>query len=207
MHQQSDNIDLTFRGNPDGNAFTMALASGVMRLFGWRPVGILPDVPKFVVIGAPHTSNWDFILSMVFIAAVGVRAYWMAKHTLFRFPYGWFFSALGGVPINRTANFNVVEQAVQEFSRRDKFILGITPEGTRSRVDYWKSGFYYIARAAKAPILLCFFDYRRKQIGFGPLLWPGEDPEADLEIIRAFYADKTAKHPEKFGEIRFRPRS
>ena len=203
---QPHNIDLTFRGNPEGNSFIMALGKGMLRLFGWRPVGIYPDTTKFVAVGVPHTSNWDFVIGMVFIAAVGVRAYWMAKHSLFRPPFGWLFYALGGIPINRSANFNVVEQAAQEFERRDKFVLGITPEGTRSRTEYWKSGFYHIARGAKVPIVLCFFDYRRKQIGIGPLLWPGDEVEADLEIIRAFYADKTGKYPEKVGEIRFRPR-
>jgi len=199
------NFEPAFRGNPAGNKLIMALARGALRLFGWRLVGLYPEYPKFVAIGAPHTSNWDFILAMLIIAGFGVRASWMAKHTLFRPPFGWFFYALGGIPIDRSSPHNVVEQAAAAFAKNETLIIGITPEGTRSRVAYWKSGFYHLARLAEVPIVMCYFDYGRKQTGLGDILQPSGNIEADMEFIKAFYTDKMARHPDKFGQVRVKP--
>ncbi|NIP24559.1 MAG: glycerol acyltransferase [Phycisphaerae bacterium] len=202
MTSKKDTIAETFRGNPEGDRFIMKSAQLIMRLFGWRVVGIFPDVPKFVTIGAPHTSGWDLPLGIGIIAAFGVKVCWMAKDSLFRPPLGWLLRALGGLPIDRNARHNVVDQIVQQFKKHDQFILGLTPEGTRRRVKYWKTGFYYIAYKANVPIVLGFFDYRRKICGIGPSIMPSGDIEADIAIIKDFYADITAKHPEKFGEIK-----
>jgi 1-acyl-sn-glycerol-3-phosphate acyltransferase len=177
------------------------LARRILALFGWRLVGALPATPKYVIIAAPHTSNWDFIVAILAAAAFGLRINFMMKDELFRPPWGWFFRALGGIPINRRSNNNVVQQMVQRFAERERLALVIPPEGTRSKVTKWKTGFYYIALGAGVPILLGFADFARKQVGFGPLITPTGDIEADLAGIRAFYSGIVGKRPELFGEI------
>jgi 1-acyl-sn-glycerol-3-phosphate acyltransferase len=177
------------------------LARRILALFGWRLVGALPATPKYVIIAAPHTSNWDFIVAILAAAAFGLRINFMMKDELFRPPWGWFFRALGGIPINRRSNNNVVQQMVQRFAERERLALVIPPEGTRSKVTKWKTGFYYIALGAGVPILLGFADFARKQVGSGPLITPTGDIEADLAGIRAFYSGIVGKRPELFGEI------
>jgi 1-acyl-sn-glycerol-3-phosphate acyltransferase len=177
------------------------LARRILALFGWRLVGALPATPKYVIIAAPHTSNWDFIVAILAAAAFGLRINFMMKDELFRPAWGWFFRALGGIPINRRSNNNVVQQMVQRFAERERLALVIPPEGTRSKVTKWKTGFYYIALGAGVPILLGFADFARKQVGFGPLITPTGDIEADLAGIRAFYSGIVGKRPELFGEI------
>ncbi len=182
-----------------------SLSRFILRLFGWKIVGQPPSEPKFVLIGAHHTSNWDLPLAMLVLWALEIDARWVAKHTIFRGPAAWFFRRMGGVPLNRETTENFVESVVEEFDRRDEFVLVIAPEGTRSRVDFWRTGFYYIALQARVPIAWGFVDFMRKGGGVGPLLWPSGDLEADLAKMREFYAEKTGKRPEKHGEIRARP--
>lgn len=181
------------------------LARGLLRLVGWTVVCEPSEIPpKYVLIGVPHTSNWDFPLGMLGLVALGVRRDWVGKHTLFKPPLGWFMRALGGIPLDRTRRHNFVEQVIAAFDEADEMAIALTPEGTRSHTPYWKTGFYYIAVGAGVPIVLGFIDYAEKRVGFGPLLEPTGDIDADLEIIRGFYADKTGKRPEKKGEIRIR---
>ena len=183
------------------------LASGLLRIVGWRVVDELPQRPaRYVLIGAPHTSNWDFPIGMLAIVALGVRRNWVGKHTLFRPPLGWLMRALGGVPIDRTQRHNFVDQVVEAFRESDEMVIALTPEGTRGHTEYWKTGFYYIALGAGVPIVLGFIDYRRRRIGLGRILDPGGDLDADMARIRDFYADKTGKKPENKGEIRAAPR-
>jgi len=182
-----------------------AVARAFLRVIGWRTTGRAPDHPRFVLIAAPHTSAWDLPMFLACAYAMGVRVHWTGKHTIFRFPFGALFRALGGVPIDRRANHNVVEQMVREFEKRERFVLAIQPEGTRKRMPYWKSGFYFIARGAGVPIAMTYLDYERKEGGFGPLLFPSSDVDADVRAIHSFYADKKGKHPERFGNIAFRP--
>jgi 1-acyl-sn-glycerol-3-phosphate acyltransferase len=174
-------------------------------LFGWKVVGQHPSEPKFVLIGAYHTSNWDLPLAILIMWALKIDARWVAKHTIFRGPAGWLFRRLGGVPLNRETTENFVESVGEEFDKREEFVLVLAPEGTRSRVEYWRTGFYYIALRAGVPIALGFVDSPRKEVGLGPLLWPSGDLEADLAKMRDFYSDKTGIRPEKHGEIRARP--
>jgi 1-acyl-sn-glycerol-3-phosphate acyltransferase len=129
---------------------------------------------------------------------------WMGKDSLFRGPFGFFFRAVGGLPIDRSASHNVVDQVVHEFNTRERMKLVIAPEGTRKQTDHWKSGFYHIARGAQVPVVLGFIDYKHKLCGVGPTLQLSGDVEADMRIIRAFYAPITGKHPEQTGEIRLR---
>jgi len=175
------------------------LAFSFLKVFGWRLEGRLPEVDKLVVIAAPHTSNWDLPVLLSVAFALGVKACWLGKHTLFRRPFGFLFSWMGGIPVYRSASKNMVAQSVEMFRNSEKLILTIPPEGTRSKVSYWKSGFYYIALGAGIPIAMAFIDYKRKVSGVGPTLYPTGNIEADMEVIRNFYANVTAKYPDKAG--------
>ena len=184
------------------------IARALLRLVGWEVVDEPPERPaKYVLIGAPHTSNWDFPIGMLALIGLGVKRNWVGKHTLFRPPLGWLMRALGGVPLDRTKRHNFVEQVVAAFDGTDEMVIALTPEGTRSHTPYWKTGFYYIALGAGVPIILGFIDYPRKRIGLGPVFRPTGDLDADLDRIRDFYADKTGKKPENEGEIRAPPRA
>lgn len=177
----------------------------VLSLFGWRIEGHLPNYPKMIVVGVPHTSNWDGFVLMLATFGLRSRMLWLGKHTLFRGPLGPFSRLLGGVAINRNTTKNAVEQVVQVFNEREKMVLVIAPEGTRKRAEYWKTGFYYIALGAKVPLALGFLDYPRKRVGIGPTVMPTGDIEKDLEVLRTFYADKVGHHPERMGPIALPP--
>jgi len=173
------------------------LAFSFLKVFGWRLEGRLPDVDKLVVIAAPHTSNWDLPVLLSLAFALRAKACWLGKHTLFRRPFGFLFRWMGGIPVYRSASKNMVAQSVEMFCNCEKLILTIPPEGTRSKVSHWKTGFYYIALGAGTPIAMAFIDYKRKASGVGPTLYPTGDIEADMEVIRNFYATVTAKYPDK----------
>lgn len=173
------------------------LAILFLKMIGWRREGSLPRVPKYVIILAPHTSNWDLPIGLAIAFALKLRGYWLGKDELFQWPLRGFFRWLGGIPIDRSRSGDIVMQVVKIFKERVNFIVVLTPEGTRKKVTYWKSGFYYIARCAAVPIVLAFLDYRCKAGGVGPVFYPTGDREADMEYIRAFYATVTGKHPEK----------
>jgi len=161
---------------------------------GWRLEGELPDVPKLVLIVAPHSSWWDGIWGLLFKVALGADISFMAKRELFHGPLGGLLRKLGGVPIERAAAADVVEQMVARFGSSERLWLGIEPEGTRKAVSKWKSGFWHIARQAGVPILPGYFDYPRKVIGLGPLFVPGDDKDADIVKLRAFYRPYKGKH-------------
>jgi 1-acyl-sn-glycerol-3-phosphate acyltransferase len=180
------------------------LANMILRLFGWRAVGSLADHPKCVIVVAPHTSNWDFPILMLVKIALRLKVAWMGKHTLFRPPFGWIMRWLGGIPIDRSARNNVVEQAVEAFRTHDRMMLAIPPEGTRKRAPYWKSGFYHIAIGAQVPIAFGFADYRRKVGGIGGVIMPSGNVDADMAQIREFYSAIIGKQPDQFGEIRLK---
>jgi len=180
------------------------LANMVLKLFGWRAEGSLADYPKCVIVVAPHTSNWDFPVLMLVKIALGLKVSWMGKHTLFRPPFGWIMRRLGGLPIDRSARHNIVEQAVESFRARDRLLLAIPPEGTRKRAPYWRSGFYHIALGAQVPLALAYADYRRKVGGIGHVFVPSGDVDADMAVIRNFYSGIVGKRPDQFGEIRLK---
>ena len=180
------------------------ITRGILRLFGWRIVGELPPHPKMIIIGGPHTSNWDFPLAMLTAPSLGVRIHWLGKHTLFRFPFGWFMRLLGGIPVDRTRAQGIIPQSVEAFEEADSLVLVITPEGTRSRRDHWKSGFYRIARAARVPVVLVGVDGGRKTIEVGPDEIPGEDVKAYMDRVRAYYADHRGVRPDRVGQIRLK---
>jgi 1-acyl-sn-glycerol-3-phosphate acyltransferase len=182
-----------------------ALARGLYRLAGWRVEGTAPNFPKMLVIGAPHTSNWDGIHMLALSTSLGIRMYWLGKHTLFKPPFGPIMRAVNGIPVNRESTKNGVEQVVEIFKEREKFVLIIAPEGTRKKVDYWKTGFYYIAQGAIVQIVLAYVDAPHRRVGLGPAIMPSGDIEADFEIFRAFYADKEGHHRDKKGTVALSP--
>ncbi len=173
------------------------LAFAFLKVFGWRVEGRLPDLNKLVVIAAPHTSNWDFPVLLSVAFALRTKACWLGKHTLFQGPFGFLSTWMGGIPVYRSASQNMVAQSVEMFRNSERLILAIPPEGTRGKVSHWKTGFYYIALGAEIPIAMAFIDYKRKASGVGPTIQPTGDIEADMEIIRNFYANVTAKYPDK----------
>jgi len=181
------------------------LAEFLLKVFGWQVEGQLPDEPKYVLIGAPHTSNWDFAVMLAVAFAFRLKLFWLGKDTLFRWPLGGIARWLGGIPIDRSQPHGVVAQAVQTYRNSAKLVMLIPPEGTRKRTTAWKTGFYYIALGAEVPIVLGFADFRRKVAGLGPVLMPSGDIQADMQLIRAFYINVTGKFPQAAGEITVTP--
>lgn len=175
-----------------------SIGRAVLRLSGWAFEGPLPSSRRYVLIAAPHTSNWDFVYMMAMSWVTGVRLSWMGKASLFVFPFGLLFRALGGIPIRRDRRTSLVEQCAQRFAERPDLVLAVPAEGTRSHGATWRSGFYHIARRAEVPVVLGYLDYSRRRGGLGPELRPSGDVRADMDFVRAFYADKTARYPARF---------
>jgi 1-acyl-sn-glycerol-3-phosphate acyltransferase len=148
---------------------------------GWKLEGKIPDLRKCVIIGAPHTSNWDFFFGVLYKLYYGLNIHFLIKKELFRFPFRWVFRYIGGKIINS-----------------EDFHLAIAPEGSRKAVMVWKRGFYHIAKKAGVPIVLGYMDYRRKVVGVGPVFYPGTDIEEDMKNIALFYSTIQAKYPANF---------
>jgi 1-acyl-sn-glycerol-3-phosphate acyltransferase len=190
----------TVYNTPVLTALLQWLSLFILGIIGWRVEGRLPNIPKFVAI-ATHTSNWDFPMMLLLAFALRTNISVLGKASLFRWPFGLFFRWCGCIPIDRTKSAHVVETTIRLFGESERLILVVSPEGTRKKVRYWKTGFYYIAQGAHVPIVLSFIDYRRKAAGIGPLITPTGDIEADIEIIRSFYAQVSGKYPEKSGRV------
>lgn len=178
------------------NAVAEAIGHGVFRLMGWRIEGQLPPLDKFVVIGAHHTSNWDFVLFIAAKFILRLNARWFGKHSIFRWPFAGLMRRWGGIPIQRHLTLNQVEQAVQAFAENREFILVLSPEGTRKRVERWKMGFYHIARGAGVPVVPAALDYRNRRIVIGELFHTTGDATADLRRLLAFYLPYEPKKPD-----------
>ena len=178
-----------------------AVARLVLWLGGWRPDGAAPREPRYVLIAAPHTSNWDFIWVLAFAWALEVDIRWVGKEEMFRWPFGGLMRWLGGIPVRRKARANQVEQLAERLRAAEALVLVVPVEGTRAWVPRWKSGFYHVARAAGVPIVLGFLDYGRKLGGFGPAIRPSGDVRRDMERIRTFYRDVQGKYPQCTGRI------
>ena len=179
------------------------LARFLLRLFGWELKVAPPPSRKYVLIGAPHTSNWDFVVGLLALWGARIRARWLGKKELFKPPLGYLMRALGGIPVDRSRREGLVDQ-VAEIFRREEIAILITPEGTRGKAPDWRTGFYYMALKAGVPIALGYADFRRKEVGIGGYLYPTGDIRRDFAAIRAFYQDKTGLRPEKQGPIRIR---
>ncbi|MEJ2487040.1 MAG: 1-acyl-sn-glycerol-3-phosphate acyltransferase [Anaerolineales bacterium] len=176
----------------------------ISKLKGWTIEYTVPDDPKVVIIFYPHTSNIDVLHAIPAAFAIGLKPNWLAKKELFWGPLRGFFLKLGAVPIDRHHKENKVDLIVDAIQQADRVVLALSPEGTRSRTEFWRSGFYHIANKLQIPIHFGFIDYPSKRIGVHPGFVPTGDIEADLEKIRAFYKDKRGKHPENVGPIKFR---
>lgn len=183
-----------------GSRLSSALGSLILRLVGWRVTGELPDEPRAVVIGAPHTSNFDGLVGISALQALRLDVRFMAKHSLFRGPAGWLLKALGGIPVNRRKAGGVVHGAKALLKGGDPFWLGITPEGTRTGAAEWKTGFYRIAADLDLPIIVVTFCYRDKEVQVLGAFRPGADRDADLEAIYAKLDHVTPRHPERLSE-------
>ncbi len=185
-----------------------ALKHGLARIFllftRWRFEGEIPSFPRYVLIAAPHTTNWDLVHMLALGWLKDIRVHWMGKHTLFKPPWGWFMRWLGGLPIDRRAPGNMVEQAADKLRAADRMVLVVPPEGTRSKRPYWKSGFYFIAKLAAVPVVMGFLDYSRRVGGLGPRMEPTDDVVADMDVVRGFYHAGMARHPDKFTVPRLR---
>lgn len=167
-----------------GNALTRALARGLLGLGGWRIEGDVPDEPKLVLVGAPHTTNLDFALTKLTAGALGVRLSWVGKQALFPGPLATVARGLGGIPVDRASSEGFVDAMVAEFGRRERFYLALMPAGSRSTPDRWRSGFWYIARDAGVPILLVAFDWGRRTMRLGPVLCARRDASYEDEVVR-----------------------
>ena len=168
-----------------------SIATGICRwllgLFGWRMVGELPDVAKLVVIAAPHSTNWDVIWGLLFKISLRLDVHFIGKREAFVWPLGPVLRAFGGIPVDRSAAHGVVGEMGRQFAEHDRFWLALAPEGTRKKVQKWKTGFWHIARKAGVPVLPVYFHYPEKTVGLGPLFHPTDDVAADMARIREFY--------------------
>ena len=178
------------------NPFAEWVGRTVLRLMGWRIEGQMPALDKFVVIGAHHTSNWDFVLFLAAKFVLRLNARWFGKHTIFRWPFNNLLQRWGGIPVRRHLKLNMVDQAIQGFRDNPEFMLILSPEGTRKKVDRWKMGFYHIARGAGVPIVLAALDYAERRIVIGPAFQPSGDQAADLKAMLAFFRPYPPKKPE-----------
>jgi 1-acyl-sn-glycerol-3-phosphate acyltransferase len=188
---------MTIFNTPLLTGFFRLLTQMLLRVFGWRVEGQLPDIPKFIVIGAPHTSNWDFVLFLALAFSLKANPHYMGKAELFRSPFGGFFRWCGGIPVDRSKSTGLVEQTVEVINKAERFILVITPEGTRKEVSSWKTGFYHIGRQAGIPVALGFIDRSRKAIGIGPTVTLTENMESDMKTIQSYYAGMVGINPRR----------
>jgi|SRR5690554_3440274 len=172
----------------------------LLKVLGWRSVGSRVTDPKCILIGAPHTSSWDFVISWIFYTSLGGSANIVIKKEFFFWPVGWILRKMGGIPTDRAKGANVVRQIINQFNERDYMHLAITPEGTRKRTKNWKAGFHTIARSANIPVYLVSFDWGRKTMTIWGKFELTDDAKADIGRMKAFYRDKgvQGKYPEQF---------
>lgn len=179
-----------------------ALSRVIMRASGWRTEGMTPDeiaaYPKFILIAAPHTSNWDFPVTLMVCFVLRLRVYWMAKASLFAWPIRWLSRWLGGIPIDRSASNNTVQNTIAAFGARERLAIIVAPEGTRGKVTHWKTGFYHMAHGAGVPIALAYLDFKHKTGGIGRMFMPTGDIAADMAEIQQFYSGITGKNSDQF---------
>lgn len=171
----------------------------ILKLIGWKVVVQIEFPDKCVICVAPHTSNWDLLLGLIVYASMGKRAYFLIKKEWFFFPMNLIFKVLGGIPVDRKKKTSLTEQMTEEYNKRDKFQIAITPEATRKRNPEWKRGFYYIALAAKVPIVVAALNYGKKEADFRKVIIPTGDADADILEIKACYKDVIARHPKNFA--------
>lgn len=186
-------------------AFTRFMSDVYFRFSKWTfVVEEVPPPEGAILVGAPHTSNWDFVLMLALSGKIGRKLHWLGKDSLFKGPLRPIMRSLGGIPVDRSKRHGLVGDLVQRIEDEPGFILASTPKGTRGKRDYWRSGFYRIAEASGLPLALCFVDSSTKTTGLGPLLYVTGDTKADMDAVRGFYAGKVGIRPELTSEPRLR---
>lgn len=181
--------------------FKLILGKLWLKIWGWELKADQPPPGNFVLLCAPHTSNWDFGYLLAFMFIRRIKVSWMGKHTIFKKPFGGFMKWLGGIPIDRRSTHGVVDQLADYFKENENLIIAIAPEGTRHKTDHWKSGFYHIANKAQVPLLLGYLDYPNKIVGTGPSFIPTGNIAKDMDVLRDFYKDFRGDHPEDESKI------
>lgn len=190
----------TMFDTPVVSTLLRAIAILILRLKGWKYLGEMPPgVSKCVMIAAPHTSNWDLPYTLMVAFALRINIHWMGKESIFKPPFRGLMKWMGGIPVDRSKANDLVAASVQQLKEASSLILIVPPEGTRSKVTYWKTGFYWIAHGAGVPILLGYLDFAKKEGGIAGAFMPTGDIEKDMVEIKAFYATVTGCKPQNFG--------
>ena len=174
------------------------LARFVFWSFGWKVTGEIPDTPKMVIVGAPHTSHWDVIIGLLASFLLEMRVSWMGKHSIFVWPVARWFKHLGGIPVNRSSPGRVIQDVLNAFESNDQFVLGLSPEGTRKKVFKWKAGFHRIATKANVPIMAAGIDFKKRIVHMGPVFFPTENFIHDCELLKAHFSGYTPRKPANY---------
>lgn len=192
-------MHFTIHDTPGVIHFMRLLSWLVLKLGGWKVVNVAPDTGSYLIIAAPHTSNWDFPLGIAIAFHLRLKVYFIAKHTLFNGFAGPIMRWLGGVPLNRGASKNFVDASVEIYANSENLIFAIAPEGTRSSVGRWKTGFYHMAKGANVPLALAYFDFSKRIGGIGKMLNTTKNIDADMQAIADFYEPVMGKYPNNFN--------
>ncbi|MDA7853070.1 1-acyl-sn-glycerol-3-phosphate acyltransferase [Porticoccaceae bacterium] len=180
------------------SAFAMWFGRTILRVLGWRVEGEIPNLERILIIGAPHTSNWDFVYAMAAILALNIKLRWLGKHTIFKPGVTWFMEWLGGIPVNRSKPESIVDNVARLVEKDKGIVIGLAPEGTRKKVETWKTGFLRIAEAIDCKIFIIGLDFPGKRIVLDQLFEPTGDYDADIATLQAFYRRYEAKYPDQF---------
>ena len=198
-------------GSPSGidspercKKLTQLIGKAFMWLSGWKVEGLIPARDKLVIIAAPHTSNWDFVYLLGAAFHLGLKVKWLGKRSLFSFPFGKVMKYLGGISVDRTRSTGMVEQVAENIGSCQKINLVIPPSGTRDKTEFWKSGFYYIAKTANVSLVCGYLDYEKKIAGLGPNFFLSDSLNADMNKIRRFYVGKVGKYPSLASVVRLK---
>ena len=174
------------------------LGRNVLRILGWRVIGEVPNLKKIILIGAPHTSNWDFVIAMATLLGLNIKMNWMAKHTIFKFGFKTLLEWLGGIPTNRLQPDLIVRNVTKLMQKEGSMVLGLTPEGTRKKVKTWKTGFLRFAKNLECPILMVGLNFPEKLVVIGETFYPTGNNEKDLLAIQTYYQQFKGKKPDQF---------
>ncbi len=189
---------------PKAGPFRVAAAKLWLKFFGWKAVGTVPSLTHCIFIAAPHTSNWDLPHTIAVCWALDMRISWVGKSSLFKFPFVTFLKWMGGVPVIRDQKLSQVQRIAETLKREKKMFLVISPPGTRTKMDHWKSGFYHISREANVPVLCGFLDWSKKEGGIGPLVTPTGDVKLDMDKIREFYGPINGRFPAQMSDMKLK---